>query len=391
MNQIKRNPWRLAVLFSLLGIAISVYLTYHHYLVLQVGFTGRSLCNINSYLNCDMILGSRYASIYKIPLAGLGLIYYLYLFFALIYARFAQDLPPRVLALPYIFSVFSVILSVALACISFFILQSFCVFCTSLYFVNIALALCMKKIFSPLSTKQIFQLIPWGKSLAYFSIIFVFGIVILYSGHRQFAKEPSDSMVRQYVAKFFSQPSTPIDISGRPYWGNSNASVVIVEFSDFECPACRIASLNLKPLLGDFKDNMKFVFMHYPLDSSCNPNMPRPLHDYACSSAFGAVCAHKQGEFWKYHDEAFRKQPKLDYDSLVGIAKKLKLNVEDFKKCLNAPETKEAVLKDLEEGTKLGVQGTPALYINGRPMPYWSSKKILTAIMKQFKQNPKEN
>jgi protein-disulfide isomerase len=338
-----------------------------------------------------MVLGSRYSSIHKIPLAGLGFIYYVYLLLALIYARFSQESAPRALALPFIFTLGSVGLSLFLAYISLFVLQSFCVFCTSLYVVNILLVILMKKIFSPLSIKKIFQLIPWKKSLAYFSILFAVGITTLYSGHKQFAKEPSDSTVRSYVRKFFKQPKTNIQTTDRPFWGNPHASIVVVEFSDFECPACRIASFNLKPLLGDYKENIKFVFLNYPLDPSCNPNMPRPLHDHACVAAYGGVCAHAQGQFWKYHDQAFRKQPKLDFDSLVEIAKKMKLNVAAFKKCLNDPNTKSQVLKDLEEGTKADVQGTPSLYINGRPMPYWSSKKILTGIIKQFLQNPSLN
>src|SRR5438093_1453862 len=86
--------------------------------------------------------------------------------------------------------------------------------------------------------------------------------------------------------------------------GPEDAAITIVEFSDFQCPHCAEAFPELRKLLRSRSD-VRLVFRHYPLDSSCNTSLPVPLHPNACLAAIAAECAGDQGRFWEYHDVLF--------------------------------------------------------------------------------------
>lgn len=374
-----------SLLIATIGIAMSAYLTYEHYQVLKIGYTGKSFCNINSYLNCDLVLSSRYASLGSIPLAGLGFLFYLYVTGALLYALWTDRAPEAYLGLPYLLSMGSCLLSLGLAWISLYQLQSFCIFCTSLYLVSFALFVFLKKTLAqPLGdTMGLFHRIPWKPALIYFATIFVIGSGLFDLSHRQFARELSPELKERYLISFKNQPQVSFDVSGRPFWGNPEAKVTIVEFSDFECPYCKVAAFNLKPALTDYKEKVKLVFMNYPLDQACNKTLEREMHKQACTTASAAYCAGQQGKFWEYHDLAFDRQPKFSESSLENIAKKLKLDLATFKTCLGATTTQQFLAADIEQGNQAKLQGTPSVFVNGRPFPDWRSKDLFQAVVEK--------
>jgi protein-disulfide isomerase len=211
----------------------------------------------------------------------------------------------------------------------------------------------------------------------------VIGGIILHTNHKQYAKELSKNEVQDYLNQFMAQGPVKIDVSGKPFWGNADAKVVIAEFSDMECPYCKVAAFNLKPLLGPYRDKVKLVFMNYPLDRACNPSMQRDLHVQACNAAYASQCAAEQGKFWEYHDAAFGKQPKFSDESLLAMAKKLKLDMKAFEACLGSEKTKQAVSADVAQGNQIGVNGTPAVYINGRSLPNWINRQILQGAVER--------
>ncbi|MFO1462176.1 MAG: thioredoxin domain-containing protein [bacterium] len=377
IQRLRSGIWWATLLVVLFAIGASAYLVREHFLHLSSAFTSRSLCNISSYLNCDLVLTSRYASLGTLPLAGLGLVYYLYVLGALLYARLAPEGLAENLALPALLALFSIALSLFLAYVSIFQLRSMCVFCTSLYAANIVLWFLLKALIGQGGPVKLFQRIAWGKSLAYFGIVFAIGGILLHTSHKQFAKELSESEAKEYLDAFFAQTPFAIDTTGRPYWGNPDAKIVIAEFSDMECPFCKVAAFNLKPILSDYKDKVKLVFMNYPLDKSCNPAMERELHQNACQVAYAAHCAAEQGKFWEYHDAAFERQPRFSPEALQKIAQKLKLDMAAFQACLSSEATKAFVSADLEQGSKAKVQGTPTVFINGRLFPNWISRQLV--------------
>jgi len=140
--------------------------------------------------------------------------------------------------------------------------------------------------------------------------------------------------------------------------GSSKAQVTIVEFSDFQCPYCSRVLGTLDKLMKDYPDKVRVFFKHNPL----------PFHSDAPLAAQAAVAADKQGKFWQMHDILFKNQSALKRENLEKYAAEIGLDVAKFKKDIDAPETKKQVDEDLDLGKKLGVQGTPNFFINGRPI-----------------------
>jgi protein-disulfide isomerase len=147
--------------------------------------------------------------------------------------------------------------------------------------------------------------------------------------------------------------------------GNPDAPFTIVEFSDFECPACGHAFGDLRELVRSRPD-VKLVFRHFPLDSRCNPGMKQQLHPDACLAAAAAECAGLLGRFWEYHDMLFEHQKALDRDSLFRYARDVGLDIPAFRTCLDDPATMDSIAADVAAGTRLGIESTPTIFINGR-------------------------
>ena len=147
--------------------------------------------------------------------------------------------------------------------------------------------------------------------------------------------------------------------------GAPNAPLTIVEFSDFECPACRQAFGDLRELVRSRPD-VRLVFRHFPLDSQCNAQMQHQLHAEACKAAAAAECAGKLGRFWEYHDLLFENQKALDRESLFRYAREVGLDIPAFRACLDDPATMDRITADVATGAKLGIESTPTIFINGR-------------------------
>jgi len=136
--------------------------------------------------------------------------------------------------------------------------------------------------------------------------------------------------------------------------GAENPQVTLVEFADYECPYCQKVATDLKKLAADFGDKMAFTYKDYPL----------PMHARAEKAAEAARCASKQNKFWEFHDSLFRSR-ELDVAELKAQARTLKLDGEQFDKCLDSGEVAAEVDKDRKEGNRLGINGTPSFFING--------------------------
>jgi protein-disulfide isomerase len=165
-----------------------------------------------------------------------------------------------------------------------------------------------------------------------------------------------------------------IKISGAPVRGAANAPVTIVEFSDFECPFCKQSHPTLIQVLKRYPGKVKLVYRDFPLDM---------IHPQARQAAEAARCAHDQMKFWEYHDVLFTQAPKLAADDLKRYAVQANLDVAKFDACLSTGIHKAAVQRDIEEGTRLGVTGTPAFYINGRPLHGNQPVEVFTRVIEE--------
>lgn len=141
--------------------------------------------------------------------------------------------------------------------------------------------------------------------------------------------------------------------------GKSNAPVVMVEFTDFQCPSCKKASLLIHELLERYPDDLAVVFKHFPLET---------IHPLVRQAHEAAQCAQAQKKFWPYHDLLFEKQEEWPKSKdvkaeFLRYAGDLGLNQEVFAACLNDPKTGLAISADAAEGKLRQVDSTPTFLL----------------------------
>jgi protein-disulfide isomerase len=139
--------------------------------------------------------------------------------------------------------------------------------------------------------------------------------------------------------------------------GPQDAPVIIVEFSDFQCPFCKTVNPTLGQLLEKYAGKVRLVFRDYPLAQ---------LHPGAPMAHEAARCAGEQGRFWDYHDMLFDRSPRHSPGELKQYAQELKLDTAAFGRCLDSGKYEAEIARDVQEGGALGVTATPSFFINGR-------------------------
>ena len=150
-----------------------------------------------------------------------------------------------------------------------------------------------------------------------------------------------------------------VSTDGAPIRGTADAPVTLVEFSDFHCPFCKRVQPTLTKVLEKYPGKVRLLFRHLPLDA---------LHPQARRAAEASWCAQDQGKFWEYHDLLFANAPKAAQDDLKHYAEQIDLDLNKFESCLSRNVHRDSVQLDIDEVTKLGMSGTPAFFINGRPL-----------------------
>lgn len=141
-----------------------------------------------------------------------------------------------------------------------------------------------------------------------------------------------------------------------PSRGPADAPVVLIEFSDYQCPFCKRAEPTVTALMQKYPTQVRLVYRHLPLDQ---------IHPRARPAAIAAVCADQQGKFWEYHDVLFANQQALTDADLEKYAATLGLDAAKFKACRADPATETKVNADAAAARKAGLTGTPAFFVNG--------------------------
>jgi protein-disulfide isomerase len=161
------------------------------------------------------------------------------------------------------------------------------------------------------------------------------------------------------VAVYLTPPPVQriqMNVDGAPFVGAADAPVTIVEFSDFHCPFCQRAEDTIAQVLSRYGDRVRVIWRDYPVDN---------LHPQARKAHEAARCAADQGKFWPYQKALFAGPPKQP-DQLPAVAQAAGLDTASFTACVAGGIHQAAVQKDVEEGKRLDVTGTPTFFINGR-------------------------
>jgi protein-disulfide isomerase len=149
---------------------------------------------------------------------------------------------------------------------------------------------------------------------------------------------------------------TVVGVDG-PSRGPAGAAVTIVEFEDFQCPFCKRAQDIMEQVLARYKDRVRMVHRDLPL---------RTLHPASWKAHEAGRCAEEQGKFWEYRTLLYKNSPASSPEQLNSYASQVGLDVSDFTKCLDSGKFNAVVQKDEDEANRLGIQGTPVFFINGR-------------------------
>lgn len=192
---------------------------------------------------------------------------------------------------------------------------------------------------------------------------------------QQKAEERQEAYIAELKKKYpttvnLKPPLVEVSTANRPAKGPADAPITMIVFSDYECPYCKRAEETLAQVDKAYPGKIKTVFRDYPL----------PFHANARPAAEAAACANVQGKFWEYHDKLFTSSD-LSATRLKAIAAELKLDEKKFDECLAKGEFKANIDKDMEDAQAVGVNGTPAFFINGRMLsgaqPFEKFKEIL--------------
>jgi protein-disulfide isomerase len=172
---------------------------------------------------------------------------------------------------------------------------------------------------------------------------------------------------------------TDINVTGAPVLGPKNAPVTIVAFSDFQCPFCGRVIPTLKEIEKTYEGKVKVIFKNQPL----------PFHNNARPAAMAAMAANEQGKFWEMHDKLFANQQNLDRASLEKYASELQLDMGKFKAALDSNKFDAYITADANEGARVGANGTPTFFINGRQVvgaqPVEAFKTVIDDELKKKK------
>ncbi len=177
-----------------------------------------------------------------------------------------------------------------------------------------------------------------------------------------------------------SRPTQKVEASADddPVKGSANAPVTIIEWSDFQCPFCgRFFTQTFTQIDQEYikAGKVKFVYRDFPLS----------FHENAQKAAEAGECAHEQGKFWQLHDKIFQDQNAITVNDLKKDAADLGLDTAKFNACLDSGKYAAEIQKDIDDGKKAGVTGTPAFVINGRfiggAQPYSAFKQAIDAAL----------
>jgi protein-disulfide isomerase len=138
--------------------------------------------------------------------------------------------------------------------------------------------------------------------------------------------------------------------------GPKDAPIVMVEWSDYQCPFCKRAAPTVNQVLNEYKDKIRFVFLDYPL----------PFHKQAMPASLAAHCANDQGKYWQYHNNLFEVAGDLSDADLTKRANDLSLDMAAFNTCMQSKKYEATINAAYNDGAAVGVTGTPAFFINGR-------------------------
>ncbi|MBY0371864.1 thioredoxin domain-containing protein [bacterium] len=397
MNNRNFKPYILQLLAALLGVGTSLYLLVQHTRLKSGIQGGSSFCELGKYANCNVVQSSTYSEIAGIPLALLGFLYFLTL---LILGTLQGPGSPtfgRAQLWMARLSALALAIDAYLFGVQAFALKSFCLFCLFTYlcsFAHIAFNYWMAPVgrrnWRGFLRDQERAKIPSAVWATVIVCVGLFGFSLKSYIDGEISSEQSANLEQSkkgFIETWSLMPRKEIPLNSTDAsWGNPQAKVRVVVFSDFECPHCQRGAFALQTALAPEQDRVQLVFKNFPLDMSCNSLLQAPIHANACALAYLGFCANRKGKFWDFHDRVFFKlsarelsssQEKI-YDGVKSIFTK-----QEFDDCLKDPVAQSNARSDIALGAQLGINSTPSVFINGRQVLFAPTVDLIRTLVQK--------
>ena len=172
--------------------------------------------------------------------------------------------------------------------------------------------------------------------------------------------------------------------------GPKDAKVTVVKYSDFECPYCKYLAMTMEPVKTKFKDKVRFIMKHYPMNPTCNRYMQGyDKHPNACNAHATGLCAGRQNKFWEMHDKLYANQPSLDPAANRKAAEELGLDMAKYDACIADPSIWQKFNKDIDAAVRAGINGAPRTYINGMLVTGSATTQILEYMVQKALDDPR--
>ncbi len=324
--------------------------------------------------SCAGAAHSPFAELFGLPVAALGQGWYLAVVVMVGIQRFGEGKLSRIPDVLLAASALSVIYSAVLGTVSA-VNGYLCPYCMGLYAVNLCLFIAAW-IAHPEGLRA--SAAFWPKlpaSTSFYASIGIVATATLVSqwGYAARARAARHAAKHERVELDSKAERATVEVGQSIGRGAKDAPVVIVEFSDFECPHCERLAASLKTVVQEMPQDVRYHFKQYPMDNSCNPNIKKPFHKLACMAAAASICAGRDGgRFWGMHDKLFEERAtwkSMGADKararLKDYAKGLGMDPDRFDACLDDPSVKAQIQADIAQGKGLGVGGTPTFFVNG--------------------------
>ncbi len=389
---------RLVWVLALAGLAVSLTSLYVHYQML-VDPSYTSFCDVNATVSCQQAYLSRYGSFYGVPTALFGAIWFGAVL-VLAFVALAAPEPVRESVPLYLFVASTIGLAVVLymAYAAFFVLKSVCVLCLATYAAVIGLFIVsgLSRSMPPMLTlprRVVSDLRTIVRRPLVLSVVLVFlaGAVSavaffpneasLRAVHAQRAAAPATDQERsEFVRYWESLPRVTIPVP------SDGAKVVIVKFSDYQCPACGQAFFDDRPVISKYEAQypgaVKFVTKDYPLQPECNPNILRPFHSASCDAAVAVRLARQHNKGEALEEYFYGHQPIMSPVTVREAARTIG-GVTNFDE--GYAREIEGIKADVGLASLLGVRSTPTFFINGVKLEGMTPQTLDMAIAYELK------
>jgi protein-disulfide isomerase/uncharacterized membrane protein len=390
----KTNQWFLVLFIStLLALATHSYLSVQHF-DLKLGLSsGPSVCNISESFNCDRVASSNYSEILGVSVALLGLFFQLAILILAVAARFELSSHTPLLRRGILWlSLLAAVVSLVMGFISSIIIQAHCLFCMLTYacsFVGLFAAYKISQTDGPAQAlpsdiKALFGSAKWVLVILFLVPALAFvaqGVMLNSYGFGKLKLQIQHSVSDWSVAgvqSFKSEEGLVL------YNGSGEPKMTIVEFADFLCPHCKVAATTLENFVKARKD-VKLIFKAFPLDGKCNKAISQQGNGLRCQLAGAVICSEnlfKKG--WEAHHWIFANQEglssKADWKVIEDLSTALKVDLAELKNCLTLDATLETISSRAKEGENAKIEGTPAIFVNGKRLQNGQFPPFLKAV-----------